>query len=150
MATPKTITSANSKFTVTVPLFGLGPFTLEGYSADAAFAADTVDVAETRVGVDGKMSAAYVPFIVPITVTLEPNSESMTFFENWLGAQQAIREVGYAGAVIDIPSIGRSYICTKGALKRITPVPTAQKSLQPVVYAIDWESVQPVPLSGAV
>ncbi len=148
MAQQKTITAANAKFSLIVPALALGPFTLQGYSADAAFAVDPVDVAETFMGVDGIMTAGYVPFITPMTITLMADSESKAFFDAWLGGQKALKELAYADATIDIASIGLSYICTKGALKRVSQVPVAQKVLQPVVYAIDWGDVQPVPLAG--
>lgn len=143
----KTITAANAKFSITVPVLALGPFTLQGYSADAAFAVDPVDVAETVMGVDGIMTAGYVPFITPMTITLMADSDSKAFFDLWLGGQKAVKELAYASAVIDVASIGQSYILTKGALKRISQVPTAAKVLQPVSYSIDWGDVQPVPLT---
>jgi hypothetical protein len=144
----KTITAANAKFSIVVPALALGPFTLQGYSADAAFAVDPVDVAETFMGVDGKMTGGYIPFITPMTITLMADSESKAFFDAWLGGEKAIRELAYADATIDLASIGLSYICTRGALKRVSQVPIAQKVLQPVVYSIDWQDVQPVPLIG--
>jgi hypothetical protein len=144
----KTITAANAKFTIAVPALGLLPFTLQGYSADAAFAVDPVDVAETFMGVDGKMTAGAIPFITPMSITLMADSESKAFFDAWLGGQKVVKELAYADATIDLASIGLSYICTKGALKRVSQVPIAQKVLQPVVYSIDWADVQPVPLVG--
>lgn len=142
----KTITAANAKFTIGVPTLLLGPFTLQGYAADAAFAVEPVDVAETMMGVDGIMTAGYVPFITPMNITLMADSDSKTFFDSWLGAQKVVKELAYANAVIDIASIGLTYIMSKGALKRVSQVPIAQKVLQPVVYSIDWGDVQPVPL----
>jgi hypothetical protein len=144
----KSITSANSKFTLTVIGFGLGPHVVQGYSADAAFLFDAVDVAETVMGVDGKMSGGYIPHISPQTITLQADSDSLSIFEAWDGAQKAAKELAYATAVIDIAAIGRSFILTRGALKRVTPVPEAAKTLRPVVYAIDWGDVQPTPLLG--
>jgi hypothetical protein len=143
----KTLTSANSKFTITVPALGLPPFTLQGYASDSAFATDQVDVAETQKGVDGKMSAGFVPFITPITVTLQADSDSGNFFDQWLGAQEALKELAYCDAVIDIPSIGKTFVCTKGALARAAKIPNAEKILRPVAYVIHFDVVQPVPLA---
>ncbi len=143
----KTLTAANCKFTITVPGLALGPYTLEGYAADAAFAVEPTDVAETVMGVDGKMSAGFTPFITPMGITLQADSPSKSFFDNWLGAQKAVKELAFANAIIDVPSIGIRYVCTKGALKRVSQVPSVQKILQPVAYSIDWEDVQPVPLN---
>lgn len=148
MALPKTITSANSKVTLLVAGLALGPYTLEGYAADTAFAVQPTDVAETQMGVDGKMSAGYVPFITPIEFTLQADSPSVEFFDAWLGGEKAVKEISYANGSIDIPSIGKRYVLTKGALKRVSQVPAAGKVLLPVVYAIDFQDVQPTPLVG--
>lgn len=142
----KTITSANSKYALTVIGLALGPYVLEGYGVDAAFATDPIDVAETQMGVDGKMSAGFVPAIKPQSITLNPDSPSIEFFDAWLGGMELAREVFPATARIDVPSVGKSFICTKGILKRVTKVPPAGKVLGPQVYQIDWENMQPVPL----
>lgn len=142
----KTITSANATFTLTVlPILPV-PFQVEGFASDDAFTVEPVDAAETIMGVDGKMSAGYLPFITPQTITLQADSPSIEIFETWLGAQKAIRELFFAQGAIALPSVGKSYVLTKGVLKRITQTPPARKTLQPMVYQLDWNDVQPVPL----
>jgi len=147
MSLPQTITSANSKFTLVVAALGLGPYTLQGYSADTAFAADPVDIAETQMGVDGNMSAGYTPYISPIQITMQADSPSIPeFIDPWAGGMKIAREVAFANAVIDIPGNGKSYICTKGVLKRLTPLPPHGKVQGSCVYTIDFQDIQPVPL----
>lgn len=142
----KTITAANSVFTLlVVPIFPV-PFQLQGYAADAAFETETVDAAETIMGVDGIMSAGFTPFISPMRITLQADSPSLDVFEQWLGAQKAIKELFFAQATIALPAVGKSYQCTKGVLKRVTQAPPARKVLQPAEYQIDWNDIQPIPL----
>ncbi len=142
----KTITSANSVFTLTVPGVLPAPFTLQGYAADDAFSSEAVDTAETSMGVDGKMSAGYVPRITPMRIVFQPDSDSIDVFEAWLGFEDVRREVFFAEAILALPSVQKAYAMHKGCLKRITPFPAAKKVLQPVEYSIDWEAVQAIPL----
>jgi len=146
MAGLKTITSANSVFTIAVlPILPV-PFQVQGFASDDAFTVEPVDAAETIMGVDGIMSAGFLPFITPQTITLQADSPSIEIFETWLSAQKAVKELFFAQGSIALPSVQKSYILTKGALKRITQTPPARKTLQPLVYQIDWNDVQPVPL----
>lgn len=146
MASLKTITSANSVYTLLVlPILPV-PFQIQGFAADAAFDTEPVDAAETIMGVDGIMSAGFLPFITPQTITLQADSPSIEVFETWLSAQKAVKELFFAQGTIALPSVGKSYILTKGVLKRVTQTPPARKVLQPQVYQLDWNDVQPVPL----
>lgn len=142
----RTITSANSVFMLVVPGVFPAPVKIQGYAADDQFSVEAVQASETMMGVDGKMSAGFTPFITPMTVNLQADSESADLFELWLSSQQAIKEIIYGGATITIPSIGKSFILTKGALKTLKVFPDGKKVLQPVQYQIDWEQVVPVPL----
>ena len=115
MAT-KTITSANSIFLISVGGIFPVPQQLQGFAADAAFAFDSVQPAEVVMGVDGNMSAGYVPFMTVQTVTLMPDSPSLSIFETWLGATNTAREVFFANGHITLPSIGRKFVLTRGVL----------------------------------
>lgn len=145
-----TITSANAKlsFTVRGPAgIVVGPFTVQGYASDDAFVTEVADSAEAVMGVDGRMSAGFVPFITRQTITLQADSPSIQLFEAWLGAQQVLKDMLFADGVLALPGLQKSYALIKGALTRITPIPQAKRVLQPVTYEIAWETVQPAPIS---
>jgi len=143
MANNNTITAANSIFLLAVA--GVFPVAqqLQGYAADAAFAFDAVDPAETVIGVDGRMSAGYVPFITIQTINIMPDSPSLAIFETWLAACNTAREIFVANASIFLPAIGRKYIMTRGVLTGAKAAPDVKKVLQAVEYKISWESVAP-------
>jgi hypothetical protein len=143
---PRTLTSANSVFTLAVPGVFPSPVNLEGYAVDDQFSSDAVDVAETQMGVDGKMSAGYTPFITPITVHLQADSASVDLFDLWLSAMKATREIIYGAGTIAIPSIGKSFICTKVALKNTKQFPDGKKVLQPQAFVLHCEELVSVPL----
>lgn len=141
----KTITAANAVFILAIPgVYAAGQL-LQGYSADAAFETETAEPTETQMGVDGHMSAGFVPFMTLQTITLQADSASVEVFENWLAYMKAAREVIYANATINLPSVQRKYNLTKGVLSSIVSIPGTRKVLQPRPFRITWESIDPAP-----
>lgn len=146
-----TITSANASLVLTARLAGVfpaGPFQVRGFASDDAFATDAVDAAEARMGVDGIMSGGYLPRMTPQNITLQADSPSIEGFEILVGAQDALREVIFLDGVLTLRSIGRTYALVKGLLTRITPIPPGKKVLEPVVYTITWNIIQPAPVAA--
>lgn len=138
-----TITSANSVFTIAVPGVFPVPQQLRGYAADKAFAAEAVEVAEVQMGVDGRMTAGFVPNAVKMTVSLQADSPSKAIFSAILQAMKTAREVFYLSGTITLPSTGEVFTCTRGILTTAKQIPDAQKVLQPMDYVITWESINP-------
>lgn len=141
-----TITAANSIFMLSIRGLFPVPQQLQGYSADDAFSVEAVEPAEVVMGVDGRMSAGYVPYMTPISISIMPDSPSNSLFDAWLAAQKAANEVYAADAVISLPSVNRSYVCTFGILTSIQAFPGVKKVLQARPFRITWESVVAVPL----
>ena len=137
----KTITAANSIYWLSVG--GIFPVAqkIEGYAADAGFAFDPVNLTENVMGVDGNMSAGYVPAMTIQTISIMPDSPSLSLFEIWQGAMKTSREIFYANATIVIPSIQRKYVLTKGTLSTAPPGPGVKKVLQAMEFKITWQSV---------
>lgn len=146
MATKRTITSANSVFTLVIPGLLPVPQNVQGYAVDDAFDTDEIQVAEAQMGVDGKMSAGYTPAITMLKVHLQADSPSIDLFEAWLGAEKAAQEVFYAQATIELPSVQKLYTFTNGVLSRATPMPSGKKVLQAQTYTIEWETANPARL----
>lgn len=142
----RTITSADSVFILSSNDFVLAATPIQGFAADAAFATDETDTAEVVLGVDGKMSAGWVPRMYPQTITLQADSPSIDVFDSIVLAQDANRTVYRLNAVITIPGTQRSYTMTRGVLNRHTVMPGAQRVLQPRTFTITWESILPTPL----
>lgn len=136
-----TITATNSTFFITVASLYLVPVKLEGFAADAAFATEDVENAELVMGIDANLSAGYVAVATPQIISIMPNSPSLQLFEDWMATEQSIREKLRCDGTCSIPSIGRSYIMTKGYLSRIKQIPDVKKTVQPVEYRITWQSV---------
>lgn len=142
----RSITSADSTFVLSSSDFALAATILEGYAADAAFAMDNADTAETMLGVDGKLSAGWIPRSYNQTITLQADSKSRALFDALVTAQDATRNVFRLNGVINLPGNQCSYNLTRGVLKNYTAMPTAQKVLQPLTFVIEWERVLAVPI----
>lgn len=136
-----TITSANSVFTIVIPGLYPAPVQLRGYASDKAFTTEAIDLAEVQMGVDGRMTAGFVPNPVKQTVTLQADSPSKDIFTAMIQAMKTAREVFYISGSIALPSTGESFTLTRGILTNAKQIPDAQKVLQPVDYVITWESV---------
>ena len=136
-----TITSANSVFTLVVAGLFPAPVQLRGYARDKAFTTEAVDLAEVQMGVDGRMTAGFVPNPVKQTITLQADSPSKDIFTAMIQAMKTAREVFYISGSIALPSTGESFTLTRGILTNAKQIPDAQKVLQPVDYVITWESV---------
>jgi len=136
-----TITSANSVFTIVVPGLFPAPVQLRGYSSDKAFTTEAVDLAEVQMGVDGRMTAGFVPNPVKQTITLQADSPSKDIFTALIQAMKTAREVYFVSGSIALPSTGEAFTLTRGILTNAKQIPDAQKVLQPVDYVITWESV---------
>lgn len=142
----RTITSADSTFVISSADFALAATILEGYAADAAFAMDNADTAETSLGVDGKLSAGWIPRSYNQTITLQADSSSRALIDLLVTGQDAARTVFRLNGVITLPGNQYTYSLSRGVLKNYTAVPTAQKTLQPMTFVIEWEKVIAVPI----
>lgn len=146
MALPKTLTSANCQLTIFALPFLPVPTIIEGFAADSAFLFDTPAVAEVVMGVDGKMSAGYLPSITRMTIQLQADSPSVRYFEDLFAAVKAARDVAWLYGSVALAGIGKSYTLTKGVMEQFTQAPPVGKILQPQTVQIAWNDVQPVPL----
>lgn len=146
MALPKTLTAANCQLTLFALPYLPVPTLIEGYASDAAFLFDTPAVAEAMMGVDGIMSAGFLPSITRQTITLQADSPSARYFEDLFAATKASREIAWLYGTIAMPSLAKSFTLTKGVLEQMTQAPPVGKTLQPQSYQIAWNDIQPIPL----
>lgn len=137
----KTITSANSIFTLTIPGLFQAPVQLMGYSTDRAFTTDATQMAEAQMGVDGRLSAGYTPSPIVQTITLQADSPSRDIFSTLITAMDTAREVYWLNGTISLPATGESYSMIRGVLVNAKAIPDAQRVLAPIDYMITWESV---------
>lgn len=141
----KTLTAANSVILLSVQGLFNTPVQLQGYAADDVFDIEDLTTAETMMGVDGKLSAGWVPQPIVQNFTLQADSDSVTFFEQWYQAQQRVREVYAAAGSTSLPSVGRKYTMRKGILTKYAAAPNGKKVLQPRRFTVTWEAIAAAP-----
>lgn len=137
----KTLTNANSALAIAIQGLYPVPQLIQGYSTDDAFMAGDVAPVETQMGVDGYLSAGFVPYSTALDITLQADSLSNDVFDNWMNAMSAAREVYVANATIILPGVQGKWAMTKGFLTSGTPFPAGKKILQPRKFTITFESV---------
>jgi hypothetical protein len=142
----RTITSADSTFVLSSADIALAATILEGYAADASFATDSAQSAETVMGVDGILSAGWTPRPIPMTITLQPDSPSRPLFDALIAAQDAAKDVFRINGVLTLPGNQYSHSLSRGVVVGYTPIPAGQKVLQPMTFQIIWERALTIPL----
>lgn len=141
-----TITSANSVFTIVAAGIFPAPIQLQGYSSDKAVVTEAIETAEIQMGVDGRMTAGYVPMPTKQTISLQADSPSRALFTAIAQASKTARDVFYLSAELVLPSTGEKYAFTKGVITNLKQLPDLMKVLAPVDIQITWESVNLAPL----
>jgi hypothetical protein len=122
------------------------PVQIQGFAVDDAFASEELDMGETAMGVDGKLSAGFVPYAVPLEITLQADSTSAAIFDAWIQAEAIARDKYKANATIAIPSIGFVYAFTGGFLKKASVMSAAKKILQPRKFSLEFQNISRAPM----
>jgi hypothetical protein len=146
MAKYNTITSANS--IIMLSILGLFPVPqqLQGFSADAGFSTEAFASVETVMGVDGNMSAGWVPVEKKMSIMIMPDSPSILIFDAWYAAQEAARELFFAEGVIILPAVAREFTMLKGVMSTYMPIPEIGKVLKARTFGITFQSILPAPI----
>lgn len=137
----KTLTSANSILTITAGGLFPVPQQIQGYAVDKAFLIDALVLAETKMGVDGKLSAGYTPTPQKLTISLQADSDSRNIFMAVTQQIKTTREIFPIVAHITLPATGEVFTCNRGFLTVSKQMPDAQKVLGEVDYEIVFESI---------
>ena len=134
------VTSANTTaFMVVQKLFPAG-FKVEGFGSDQAISGDSMQVTETRMGIDGKMSAGVVVNVIPVTITLEANSPTYAYFRMIEEYQNTTKKLLPITLTVDTPSVGQRTVFTNGVLQQAPSMAGIQKTLQPTSWVFHFES----------
>lgn len=133
------ISSANSRIVYTDNMFCRAGVMLAKFSTDQSLSQDEVTYAETRMGVDGKMAAGFVPAIIPVTIVFEADSPSWKIMGKSFNASKALKRPLICSLEVSIPSVGYFYSYKNGVLKSITDV-GLKKVLDPITVKFDFET----------
>ena len=146
MANNKTLTTANSAFTMAARGVFPVPFSFQGYGTDASFAIDNITTGEARMGVDGHLSVGYVPVAKTITFTLEPTSPTIEYLDAVIAVEDAQREKVIFDGTGYLQGTKQKYAMTNGYLMEHTPINAGAKTLQPRTFQFVFEKITPSPI----
>lgn len=137
----RNLTSANSIIHLAVIGLIATPTRLQGFATDDIFSTDDVSNVETMMGVDGKLSAGFVPQPKVQRYVLQADSKSNDFFERWVRQQDLTKETYVASGLIHLLGQERKYVMTRGFLTSHSPLATLKKTAQPRTYTITWQDI---------
>lgn len=136
-----TLTVANSVLAMTTEALFPAAQILSGYAADNVFEADAVENGEYSMGIDGKLSAGFVFNEIPLTLTLQADSDSLKLFEQIYQYEVSNRTKLVNNLTITLPSLRRRYDMKNGFM-RSYKAPAGQKILQPGVVAFVFARIE--------
>jgi hypothetical protein len=145
-----TITSNNSVFTITIPGIFAAPQRLQQFAVDDIYDTEMMRPNEVMMGVDGNLTGGFVFVEVKQAIQLMADSQSGRIFDQWNSFMIALQDAYPAFGSITQPSLGQSYVLTKGFLTGYQPLADAKKLLQPRKFEITWQRIVNNPLQAVV
>ncbi len=143
------ITSANAVLLLSIPLLLPTPIQLQGFAADDIYDSDDIDAADTVMGADGKLSGGVVLAMVAQNIRFQADSPSIPTIDALYQSQRAAVAIFGLQMNVTLTSVGTSYQCFNGILRRWKLLPDAKRILQPRTARIEWESIIPTPVGIA-
>jgi hypothetical protein len=140
------ITAANASMYLTSSVSFPAPQKVEQWATDEAFAATAVKLAEIYMGVDGKKSSGYTPYLVPLKLSLQADSDSMSIFDTLIGTQAALRVDEVIDITLTIPAIAMQFVFTNGTMETVQILPDAGKVLKKRDFELKFESFAAQPI----
>jgi hypothetical protein len=138
------ITSANAELVLTVADIFPAGISLQMFSTSQSYTMPAVNIAQTQMGVDGKMVSGYLPSIYSVTITLQAASPSRFSLSTLWEAMSFNRCVYQCGLVCTLPSVGQRFVWSNGVLRNGAIVPTGGTTLGPTTWAFDFETLESV------
>lgn len=145
MANNRTLTAANSTLLLAAGVVFPVPIKIQGYSTDDMTGMDAISPKEVSMGIDGRLSAGYVPVPVTQNISLQADSESNDFFEAVHAYEQQTRETMFFTGTLIVPGVARVYAMTRGVLTNYAPIADLRRTLQPRRFSLVWEKVAAAP-----
>lgn len=135
------ITSANCSLVLTVEEIFESGIELQMFATDQSFSQGDSQVAETRMGVDGKMVAGYTPNIKEVTIMLESASPSYSALAQVYRASETNKRVYRCTLVAESPSLGLVWTWSNGVMYSGQIVPAAKQVFDPTTWVFHFSDL---------
>ena len=136
------ITSANCKLVLTAEEIYPSGVELQQFATDQSFSQDDSQVAETRMGVDGKMVAGYTPNIKIVTIMLEASSPSYRALADLYKASETNKKIYPCTLVAKSPALKLTWKWSTGVLYSGTIVPPAQQVFGTTTFVFHFQDLE--------
>lgn len=140
------ITAANSTFTLTIPGVFQVPVRIEQFDTDDVYSIEQLRMVMTKMGVDGKLTGGFTFNEVKMSLHLMADSPSNAIFDGWATFMQTLVDAYPAFGTITQPSLGTSYVLSKGFMTGYPPLANAKKTLEGRVFELTWEKIVANPI----
>lgn len=140
-----TLTVANSVLAMTTEALFPQAQRLQGYAGDDVYDFENVENGEYSMGIDGKLSAGFVYNEIPLGITLQADSASLTLFETIYQYEQTNRTKLQQQLTITLPAVSKRYDLKDGFMRRYK-APSGKKILQPGVVEFVFARMTVSPL----
>ena len=138
---PRSITSIDAIFAITIPGVYNNPVILRGWGTDDFVDLDALPKVHTEFGLDGVQAAGYVKHPRKMKIKLSASSGDQQVFDDWAAAIDQKSDAIAASATITLKANGTKYKCVSGQLTNYKDMPDAKQTLQALTYEITWQSV---------
>lgn len=115
---------------------------LEGFGADGIMSGEDITVAETRMGVDGRLSAGYTPTVKNVVITLEASSPSLEVMQNIWQYMQSTMSQPECTLTVNIPSLNQTAVYTQGCMTKGRPIPDLKTMLDPTQWSFAFAKIK--------
>lgn len=138
----RNITSANSVAIMTIDTLYPQGFFLEMFATDQAYNTEQITIAEDHMGVDGYLTAGYVPNPAVITFTFEPSSPSIRPLIYY--RQQCVnnKRLYECSLVINQPAVARTLNYKVGVMRVGAFPANAQRVLATQAFTFVFEKLE--------
>lgn len=140
------LTAADAEILISVSGVFSTPFQIQGFSADNVYDNPEVELAQTAMGVDGRLSAGMVFNPIDQNFSIQADSlETISFFDTWSQRQLTNKTVYVATGSTLLRGVETRYVMRRGFLITANQMPSAARILQPRRFLIRWEGIVPSP-----
>lgn len=136
------VTSSNSVMTIQAEEVIPNPVQLQNFSADQMATIDDWVLTESRTGVDGGVSAGYIPSSFNFSFSLEANSPSQIYLTNLMAAVRSNERPYKVTITIDSPTLGRRFIFEEGTIQSGNFMPNPKKTFESTTYKFVFASAR--------
>lgn len=136
------ITSADATLILTCEELYPNGVQIEGFSTDQIIGGEDITIAETRMGVDGRLSAGYTPTAKNVTISLEASSPSLEVMQNIYQYMESTKSQPECSLTLTIPSRNQTVSYTQGCMTRARPVPDVKKLLDPTTWGFSFAKIK--------